>query len=210
MLLGLYGHEDGVLQNRFAKLGGLPVEFPKPDMGKSILKWKIDNEPERWLASPVEGRAGIIQAVLDGKPYKPKMFFIWGQDLIGGTAGGKDITEAFKSVESIVAVSPFWSDSVMYADVILPGCTFLEQDQPFYTYYKCLIPVIGLNRKAVDPVMGSKDGYWILCQIAKRVLRQDEYNLYSFVAELFIGSENSVNFYEFVNQSAEPGNFSKN
>ena len=53
MLLGLYGHEGGVLQNRFAKLSGLPVEFPKPDMSKSILKWKIDNEPERWLASPL-------------------------------------------------------------------------------------------------------------------------------------------------------------
>ena len=178
ILLGLYGHEGGVLQNRSVKLGGLPVEFPKPDMSKSILKWKIDNEPERWLASTVEGRAGIIQAVLDGKPYKPKMFFIWGQDLVGGTAGGKDITEAFKSVESIIAVSPFWSDSVMYADIIVPGCTFLEQDQPFFTHYKCLIPVIGVNRKAVDPVMGSKDGYWILCQIAKRVLRQDEYNQY--------------------------------
>ncbi|MGV8075349.1 MAG: molybdopterin-dependent oxidoreductase [Syntrophobacteraceae bacterium] len=178
MLLGLYGREGGVLQNRSVKFGGLPVEFPKPDMSKSILKWKLDNEPERWLASPVEGRSGIIQAVLDGKPYKPKMFFIWGQDLIGGTAGGKDVTDAFKSVESIVAVSPFWSDSVMYADVIVPGCTFLEQDQPFFTYYKCLIPVIGVNRKAVDPVMGSKDGYWILCQIAKRVLSPDEYKRY--------------------------------
>jgi thiosulfate reductase / polysulfide reductase chain A len=178
ILLGLYGHEGGVLQNRFVKLGGLPVEFPKPDMRKSILKWKVDNEPERWLASPREGRAGIIQAVLEGKPYKPKMFFLWGQDIVGGTAGGKDITDAFKSVESIIAVSPFWSDSVMYADIIVPGCTFLEQDQPFFTYYKSLIPVIGVNRKAVDPVMGSKDGYWILCQIAKRVLRPDEYNQY--------------------------------
>jgi anaerobic selenocysteine-containing dehydrogenase len=178
ILLGLYGHEGGVLQNRNVKLGGLPLEFPKPDMGKSILKWKVDNEPQRWFGSPVEGRSGIIQAVLEGKPYKPKMFFLWGQDLVGGTAGGKDITDAFKSVESIVAVSPFWSDSVMYADIIVPGCTFLEQDQPFFSYYKCLIPVIGVNRKAVDPVMGSKDGYWILCQIAKRVLGQDEYDQY--------------------------------
>jgi anaerobic selenocysteine-containing dehydrogenase len=178
ILLGLYGHEGGILQNRFVKLGGLPVAFPQPDMSKSILKWKIDNEPERWLASPSEGRSGIMQAVLDSKPYKPKMFFLWGQDIIGGTAGGKDITDAFKDVESIIAVSPYWSDSVMHADIIVPGCTFLEQDQPFFTYYKSLIPVIGVNRKAVDPVMGSKDGYWILCQIAKRVLRQDEYNQY--------------------------------
>jgi anaerobic selenocysteine-containing dehydrogenase len=178
ILLGLYGHEGGILQNRKVKLGGLPVEFPKPDMSKSILKWKIDNEPERWLASTREGRAGIIQSVLNGKPYKPKMFFIWGQDIVGGTAGGKDITDAFKDVESIIAVSPYWSDSVMQADIIVPGCTFLEQDQPLYNYYKSLIPVIGVNRKAVDPVMGSKDGYWILCQIAKRVFSEDEYNTY--------------------------------
>jgi thiosulfate reductase/polysulfide reductase chain A len=178
ILLGLYGHEGGILLNRNVHFGGLPVEFPKPDMSKSILKWKIDNQAERWLASTVEGRAGIVQAVLDGKPYKPKMFFLWGQDIVAGTAGGKDVSDAFKSVESIIAVSPFWSDSVMYADIIIPGCTFLEQDQPFYSYYKSLIPVIGVSRKAVEPVMGSKDGYWILCQIAKRVLTGDEYNRY--------------------------------
>jgi len=178
VLLGLYGHEGGVLQNRIVKLGGLPVEFPKPDMSKNILKWKIDNQPDRWTASTSQGRAGIIQAVLDGKPYKPKMFFLWGQDIVSGTAGGKDITDAFKSVESVIAVTPFWSDSAMYADVILPECTFLEQDEPLFTYFKCLIPVIGVNCKAVDPVMGSKDGYWILCQIAKRVLREEEYNQY--------------------------------
>jgi anaerobic selenocysteine-containing dehydrogenase len=178
ILLGLYGHEGGILQNRLVKLGHLPVEFPKPDMSKSILKWKLENEPERWLASPTEGRAGIVQAALDGKPYTPKLFFIWGQDIVAGTAGGKDVIEAFKSVESIIAVSPYWSDSVMYADIIVPGCTFLEQDQPLFTYYKCLIPTIGVNRKAVDPVMGSRDGYWILCQIAKRVLSEEEYNRY--------------------------------
>ncbi len=178
VLLGLYGHEGGVLQNRFVKFGGLPVEFPKPDMSKNILQWKIDNQPERWLGMPKQGRAGILQAVLDGKPYKPKMFFLWGQDIVSGTAGGKDVTDAFKSVESVIAVTPFWSDSAMYADIILPECTFLEQDQPLFSYYKSLIPTIGVNRKAVDPVMGSKDGYWVLCQIAKRVLEPEEYDKY--------------------------------
>lgn len=178
ILLGLLGQKGGVLQNRMVKHGDLPVKFPKPDMNKNILKWKMDNDPERWLAGTKNGRGGILQAVLDGKPYKPKMFFLWGQDIVGGTAGGKDITDAFKEVESIVAVSPYWSDSVMYADIIVPGCTFLEQDQPLFTYFKSIIPTIGVNRKAVEPVMGSKDGYWILCQIAKRVLSKDEYNTY--------------------------------
>ena len=178
VLFGLYGQEGGVLQNRVVKLGGLPVEFPRPDMRKSILKWKMDNEPQRWLCGTKDGRSGIMQAILDGKPYKPKMLFLWGQDIVGGTAGGQDITDAFKSVESVIAVSPYWTDSVIYADIIVPGCTFLEQDQPLYSYYKSIIPTIGVNRKAVDPVMGSKDGYWILCQIAKRVLSEDEYNTY--------------------------------
>lgn len=178
MLLGLQGQQGGVLQNRMVKLGGLPVQFPKPDMNKSILKWKMDNEAERWFGSPVQGRSGIIQSILDGRPYKPKMLFLWGQDIVGGTAGGKDITDAFKQVESIVAVSPFWTDSVMYADVIVPGCTFLEQDQPLFSYFKSIIPTIGVNCKAVEPVMGSKDGYWILCQLARRVFSRDEYNTY--------------------------------
>ena len=178
LLLGLYGSEGGILRNRNPALGGLPVEFPAPDHGKSILQWQIDNEPNRWAASPHEGRSGIVKSILDGKPYKPKLLFFWGQDLVGGTAGGKDVTDAMKSVQTVIAVSPYWQDSVMYADIILPGCTFLEQDQPLYTGYKSLIPVVGVNRKAVDPVMGSKDGYWILCQIAKRVFSEEEYDRY--------------------------------
>lgn len=178
MLLGLYGVEGGVLRNRNPGLGGLPVDFPKTDQSKSILRWQNENEVERWCADPMECRSGIVKSILEEKPYKPKLLFFWGQDLVGGTAGGKDITDAMESVETVVAVSPFWQDSIMYADIILPGCTFLEQDQPLYTGYKSLIPVVGVNRKAVDPVMGSKDGYWILCQIAKRVLSEGEYRQY--------------------------------
>lgn len=178
LLLGLYGLEGGLLVNRNPRMGGIPIDFPTPDPQKGILYQQNENDPERWCADTKEGRSGIVRSILEGKPYKPKLLFFWGQDLVGGTAGGKDITDAMQDVETIVAVSPFWQDSIMYADVILPGCTFLEQDQPLYTGYKSLVPVIGVNRKAVDPVMGSKDGYWILCQIAKRVLTKAEYNQY--------------------------------
>jgi anaerobic selenocysteine-containing dehydrogenase len=177
MLLGLYGHEGGVLRNRNPGLGGMPISVPAPG-GTNILQWQIDNDPDRWAASPVEGRSSIVKAFLEEKPFKPELLFFWGQDLVGGTAGGADITKFMKEVDTVVAVSPYWQDSIMYADVILPGCTFLEQDQPLYTGYKSLIPVIGVNQKAVDPVMGSRDGYWILCQIAKRVLTSDEYETY--------------------------------
>jgi len=178
MLLGLYGSEGGILQNRHLKLGGLPVEFPGLDTSKRILQWQIDNEADRWCADPTQGRSGIIKSILSGKPYRPKLLFFWGQDLVGGTAGGQDIIEGMNRVDTVIAVSPFWQDSVMYADIILPDCTFLEQDQALFTDHKSLIPVIGVNRKAVDPVMGSKDGYWILCQIARRVLDQAEYDRY--------------------------------
>ncbi len=177
MLLGLYGHEGGILRNRNPGLGGMPISVPEPD-GINILKWHNDHDPNRWTASPVEGRSTIVKAFLEEKPFKPELVFFWGQDLVGGTAGGADIIKFMKEVDTIIAVSPYWQDSVMYADVILPGCTFLEQDQPLYSEYKTLIPVIGVNRKAIDPVMGSRDGYWILCQIAKRVLTKTEYKDY--------------------------------
>lgn len=177
MLLGLYGQEGGVLRNRNPQLGDLPISVPKPG-GTNILEWHIANDPDRWAASPVEGRSTIVKAFLEAKPFKPELFFFWGQDLVGGTAGGADIIKCMEEVDTIVAVSPYWQDSIMYADVILPGCTFLEQDQPLYTGYKSLVPVIGVNRKAVDPVMGSRDGYWILCQIAKRVLSERDYKTY--------------------------------
>lgn len=177
LLLGLYGQEGGIQRNRNAGLGGLPVDPPEPG-GTSILAWHNTHDPGRWAASPVEGRSTVVKAFLEKKPMVPELLFFWGQDLVGGTAGGADVVKMMKEVETIVAVSPFWQDSVMFADVILPGCTFLEQDQPLYTGYKSLIPVIGVNRKAVDPVLGSRDGYRILCQLAKRVLEPEEYDAY--------------------------------
>ena len=57
ILLGLYGRKGGVLLNRSVHFGGLPVEFPKPDMRKSILKWKIDNQAGA-LARQPGGRQG--------------------------------------------------------------------------------------------------------------------------------------------------------
>jgi anaerobic selenocysteine-containing dehydrogenase len=76
----------------------------------------------------------------------------------------------------VVVVSPFFSETAMFADVILPDCTFLERDEALNCEgYKSPVPTIGVNRAAVAPLFESRDGYWIIGQLAKRVLEPAEY-----------------------------------
>jgi len=103
---------------------------------------------------------------------------IHGQNVIGGSAGSWDIAKALNKLELIVVISPYFDETVMNADIVLPDTTYLERDEALSTKFKAPIPTIGVNRKAVEPLFESKDGYWIFNQLAKRVLTEEEYTQY--------------------------------
>lgn len=180
VLLGGFGVEGGVFWNRSVKLKGfIKAEKPKDE---SIMSWYMKNDPNLKMASSHYYRRVWIRAIMEGKPYPQKMAVFYGQNIVGGSSGGTVIAEALKKLEMIVAISPFYNETIMYADVVLPDCTFMERDEALNTDgYKSPVPTIGLNRAAVAPLFETKEGYWIINQLAKRVLAPDEFQKAGFV-----------------------------
>ena len=174
VLLGCFGVEGGVLWNRSAKLKSyMSVDKPKDE---SIMAWYMKNDPNLKMASVGHYRRTYIRSILEGKPYPAKVAVFHGQNIIGGSSGSTIIAGALKKLDMVVAISPFFNETTMYADVILPDATFMERDEAFNDNgYKSPIPTIGVNRAAVAPLFDTKDCYWIISQLAKRVLKPEEF-----------------------------------
>lgn len=173
MLLGAFGVKGGVFYNRSIKTGSL---IKKPKVAEiSVGKWYLKNDPNAALMNAKHYRRTWVRAILEEKPYKQRMAIISGQNPVGGSSGGHEIAEALKKLEMLVVISPFFNETAMFADVILPDCTFMERDEPLRTKYKSPLPTMAVNRAAVAPLWDSKTGYWIFIQLAKRVLSSEVY-----------------------------------
>ena len=174
VLMGSYGQKGGVFYNRSIKTGKFIKDIPHID-DISVSKWYIKNDVTRKFMSSKYYRRTWIEAVLSDKPYKQRMAVFYGQNILGGSAGSEKIVTALEKLEMITCISPYWNETTMYADVILPDCTFMERDEALHTKYKTPLPTLGVNRKAVEPLYESKDGYWIINQLAKRTLDAELY-----------------------------------
>ena len=179
VLLGCFGVEGGVFWNRAAKLN----KFIKAEKSKeeSVMAWYMKNDLDMKMASIGHYRRVWAKAILEGKPYPQKVAIFSGQNIIGGSTGGNMIAEALKKLEMNVVISPFFNETAMYADVILPDCTFMERDEILNVDgFKSPVPTIGVNRAAVQPLFDTKDGFWIFVQLAKRVLTPEEFTTAGF------------------------------
>ncbi|MBV5278510.1 MAG: molybdopterin-dependent oxidoreductase [Campylobacteraceae bacterium] len=176
ILLGCFGVKGGVFYNRSVKTTKY-LDAPKIKE-TSISKWYLKNEPSFMLMSAGHYRRTWIKTLLSEKPYKQRVAIFSGQNIVGGSSGSKEIIEGLNKLEMIVAISPFLNETIMYADIVLPDCTFMERDEAINTAYKTPIPTIGVNRKAIEPMYDSKNGYWIIMQLAKRTLKAEVFEQY--------------------------------
>ena len=172
-ILGAYGQKGGIISNGKVKLGGF-IKAPKPK-DISIAKWKAKNDPDKPFINVKFYRRPWVESILTEIPYKQRLAFFWGQNIVGGSVGADKITEALKKLEMVVCVSPYWNETTMFADVILPDATFMERDEALNGKWKSPLATFGVNRKAVEPLGESKDGYWILNNLAKRIFTPEVY-----------------------------------
>ena len=175
-ILGVYGKKGGVIQNGKVKLGKA-IKVPKVKE-PNIAKWMAKYDENKPLINVKFYRRAWVEAVLTQKPYKQRVGFFWGQNIIGGSTGSTEIAKALQLLEMIVCVSPHWNETVMYADVVLPDATFMERDECLNGKWKSPLATLGVNRKAVEPLGESKDGYWILNELARRILTPEEHEKY--------------------------------
>lgn len=172
-MLGAYGQKGGLIYQRGVKLGS-PFKTDK-SADLNIPQYYAKNVKGFELINTKECRRILAKAIMDDKPYPVNMLFINGQNLIGGSAGGLDIAKAIEKVPFILSITPYWNETALFSDVILPDATFMERDEPLLSSYKTYFPVISVNEKAVEPMFDTRNGYWIMLELAKRFMSPDEY-----------------------------------
>jgi len=104
-------------------------------------------------------------AVLEGKPYPAKGWFISRQNPVQSLPDRQKTLEAFGKMDFIVTVDLIMNDTSWYSDVVLPEASYLERFDPFN--------VIGNQAWVRQPVIEAqgeaKSALWIYKELGSRL-----------------------------------------
>ena len=93
---------------------------------------------------------------LEGKmPYKVRGMFCYKHNPMMNMPNSAKTAEMLKKMELVVTIDTMPSDTVMYADVVLPECTYLERTDPVKTFGG-VEPSIAVRNKVIDPMFETK------------------------------------------------------
>ncbi|MEA3491769.1 MAG: molybdopterin-dependent oxidoreductase [Campylobacterota bacterium] len=163
---GLSGGIDtkgGLVFGKKLKLGGHGALEPIYARAESRAVNKVEH--------PKKGHAGYSDcAVVSGggswigwrnrfiegrMPYKVRGMFIYKHNPMMNMPNTEKTIQMLKKMELVVAIDTMPSDTVMYSDVILPECTYLERTDPVKTFGG-VEPSIAQRNKVVEPMHDTK------------------------------------------------------
>jgi len=115
---------------------------------------------------------GYYDAIVRGEPYPITTVFLLSTNFLLTGAGSHRWREAFRKLDKVIAVDILPTDTVSYADIVLPESTYLEKEDPLFpiTY----APALGFQtrRMAVEPVYGTRHIIEIYVELARRLGRE--------------------------------------
>ncbi len=156
---------------------------PKGPKGLKKIKWPHgDHEgedlkelAEKYDFSPPGTPTDLIRdAAISGAPYPIKGCVVWGQNPIQTIPNQEKTIQMLKQMDFVMCVDVMPTDITMYADILLPECSYLER----YDYIKTGTQwnfsdehqqYIAPRMPLVEPGFERKDGIWITNEIAKRM-----------------------------------------
>jgi thiosulfate reductase/polysulfide reductase chain A len=104
----------------------------------------------------------------DRMPYKVRGMFIYKHNPILNMPNSKKTIEMLEKMELVVAIDTMPSDTAIYADVILPECTYLERTDPVKTFGGTQ-PSIAQRNKVIEPMYESKPVIEILRGLTQKI-----------------------------------------
>lgn len=162
-LLGTWGRKGGIYLPTKASLpaGASGKAFPEPS-----------REALNRGGFPFAGAEGVTNAVrestINGKPYPIKGWFVSGTNLLATLPNPAETLEAIKNLDLLVAVDVMPTDTVMYADVILPECSYLERHDPI-AQLKGKDLQVAIRQPVIEPLYNSKPAWWIAKNLANKM-----------------------------------------
>ncbi|MDD3325396.1 MAG: molybdopterin-dependent oxidoreductase [Sulfurospirillaceae bacterium] len=106
---------------------------------------------------------------LEGKmPYKVRGMFVYKHNPVLNMPNSAKTIEMLKKMDLVVAIDTMPSDTVLYADVVLPECTYLERTDPVKTFGGSE-PSIAQRNKVIEPLYESKPIMDILRDLTAKI-----------------------------------------
>jgi len=91
----------------------------------------------------------------DKIPYKVRGMFIYKHNPMMNMPNTKKTAQMLKKMELVVTIDTMPSDTVMYADVVLPEATYLERTDPVKSFGG-VEPSIAQRNKVIEPMFETK------------------------------------------------------
>jgi len=104
----------------------------------------------------------------DRMPYKVRGMFVYKHNPVLNMPNSKKTIEMLKKMELVVTIDTMPSDTVVYADVVLPECTYLERTDPVKTFGG-LEASIAQRNKVIEPMYESKPVMDILKGLTEKI-----------------------------------------
>ncbi len=106
---------------------------------------------------------------LEGRmPYKVRGMFCYKHNPMMNMPNTKKTAQMLKKMELVVCIDTMPSDTVMYADVVLPECTYLERTDPVKTFGG-VEPSIAQRNKVIEPMFDTKPVMAIMKGLTEKI-----------------------------------------
>ena len=149
---------DPKVREKFAAAWGLEADDRRPPTADSGLQ----------SASRLSDKAGmtVTEMIPAAGAGKIRALYILGEDPVMSDPNSAHVRECLEACDFIVLQEIFPSETSRYADVLLPGVSFAEKAGTF-TNTERRVQIV---RKAIEPEGEAREDWWIVTELAKRVL----------------------------------------
>jgi len=104
----------------------------------------------------------------DKMPYNVRGMFCYKHNPMMNMPNNKKTAAMLKKMDLVVCIDTMPSDTVMYADVVLPECTYLERTDPVKTFGG-VEPSIAQRNKVIDPLYDTKPVMEIMRGLTEKI-----------------------------------------
>ncbi|MCK9492038.1 MAG: molybdopterin-dependent oxidoreductase [Sulfurimonas sp.] len=104
----------------------------------------------------------------DRMEYNVRGMFCYKHNPMANMPNTAKTAQMLKKMELVVTIDTMPSDTVMYADVVLPECTYLERTDPIKTFGG-VEPSFAVRNKVIEPMFESKPVIDILRGLTKKI-----------------------------------------
>ena len=160
--------KPGTLLQRFRKSGVFdmpfyPVPIAADRLPQEQLKKRLGGNEYKGLGIWYAGHpSSVLEAILTGKPYKPRVWIERSGNKLGAVANSQRWAEAIKELDFIVHMYMYPTSFSAYADILLPTEEWLETDMMIEICNKLFA------RQAATHLWETVDETVIWSMIAKR------------------------------------------